>query len=166
MQLLQHKDVCQKYDLSSVRLVSSGAAPLGAEAVDDIRAIWPGWHLCQGYGLTESATGICLTSEQDILPGTSGCLMPDTRAKILDADGREVTAYEVPGELYAQSPSVVLGYLNNARATSETFVWHDDGRWLRTGDEVLVRLSPSGNEHLVVVDRIKELIKVKVSVCV
>ena len=61
-----------------------------------------------------------------------------------------------------RSPSVVLGYLNNEKATSETFVNHDDGRWIRTGDEGIMTLSPSGHEHLVIVDRIKELIKVKV----
>lgn len=54
--------------------------------------------------------------------------------------------------------------MNNAKATAETFVWGEDGRWLRTGDVVVVRLSPLGAEHIVIVDRIKELIKVKVSI--
>lgn len=54
--------------------------------------------------------------------------------------------------------------MNNAKATAETFVWDEDGRWLRTGDVVVVRLSPLGAEHIVIVDRIKELIKVKVSI--
>jgi acyl-CoA synthetase (AMP-forming)/AMP-acid ligase II len=58
---------------------------------------------------------------------------------------------------------VVLGYLNNEKATAETFVHDNDGRWIRTGDEVMFIKAPSGNEQLVVVDRIKELIKVKVS---
>lgn len=52
--------------------------------------------------------------------------------------------------------------MNNAKATAETFVWDEDGRWLRTGDVVIIRLSPLGTEHVVIVDRIKELIKVKV----
>ena len=58
-----------------------------------------------------------------------------------------------------KSPSVVLGYLNNPQANKETF---QDG-WMRTGDEAVVRKSPQGNEHIFIVDRIKELIKVKVS---
>ncbi|KAF4440626.1 putative phenylacetyl-CoA ligase [Fusarium austroafricanum] len=74
--------------------------------------------------------------------------------------GEEITAYNTPGKLLVQTPSLVLGYMNNERATAETFVWRKDGRWIRTGDEVLIRLSPSGNEHVVVVDRLKELIKV------
>jgi long-subunit acyl-CoA synthetase (AMP-forming) len=54
---------------------------------------------------------------------------------------------------------VVLGYLNNDKANTETF---QDG-YMRTGDEAVIRKSPSGNEHIFIVDRIKELIKVKVS---
>ena len=63
-----------------------------------------------------------------------------------------------------QSPSVVLGYLNNEKADKETFLDDTDGlgRWMRTGDEAVVRKSPKGNEHIFIVDRIKELIKVKV----
>lgn len=57
-----------------------------------------------------------------------------------------------------RSPSVVLGYLNNEQANRETF---QDG-WMRTGDEAVVKKAPSGNEHIWIVDRIKELIKVKV----
>ena len=94
--------------------------------------------------------------------GSSGSLIPGTTAKVIDAEGNVVTKYETRGELLVQSPSVVLGYLNNERATAETFVWDDQGRWLRTGDEVLVRKSKQGHEHFVVTDRIKELIKVKV----
>lgn len=69
-----------------------------------------------------------------------------------------MTAYDTPGELVVRSPSVVLGYLNNETATKETF---EDG-WMRTGDEAVVRLSPKNVEHIFIVDRIKELIKVKV----
>lgn len=77
--------------------------------------------------------------------------------------GNEIKEYNKPGELLVQSPSLALGYLNNQKATAETFIWRKDGRWIRTGDEVLVRKAASGNEHLVIVDRLKELIKVNVS---
>jgi acyl-CoA synthetase (AMP-forming)/AMP-acid ligase II len=80
----------------------------------------------------------------------------------MDFDGKEITGYNIPGELLIQGPSVALGYLNNAKATAETFVHDEVGRWIRTGDEAIFELAPSGNEHLVIVDRIKELIKVKV----
>lgn len=84
------------------------------------------------------------------------------KAKIIDADGNVVTTLETPGELLVQGPSVTLGYLNNEKATRETFVWDEDGRWIRTGDEAVVRKSVQGHDHFVIIDRIKELIKVKV----
>jgi long-subunit acyl-CoA synthetase (AMP-forming) len=114
--------------------------------------------------MTESSTVVCSTSEHDICPGTSGSLIPGTRAKVIDPEGREITEYGKPGELLVQSPSVTLGYLNNERATAEAYIWDEDGRWLRTGDEVIVTKSPNGYEHITVVDRLKELIKVKVRI--
>lgn len=111
--------------------------------------------------MTETSTVVCSTSEHDMFDRSSGSLVPAVKAKVIGFDGKEVTTYDTPGELLVQAPSVTLGYLNNEKATAETFVYHDDGRWIRTGDEVVVTLAPSGNEHIVVVDRIKELIKVK-----
>ncbi|KAF4472862.1 amp-binding enzyme [Fusarium albosuccineum] len=160
IQILNNRELCQKHDLSSVRFIYTGAAPLGPETTDRLIKQYPKWRIGQGYGLTETATVVTSTSELDILMGSGGSLVPATRAKILDPEGNEITDYETPGELLLQSPSVVLGYLNNVKATAETFIWDDDGRWIRTGDEVLVRKSPAGNEHFVIVDRIKELIKV------
>ena len=74
-------------------------------------------------------------------------------------EGTDIEGYDQPGELLIRSPSVTLGYLKNDLATRETF---QDG-WMRTGDEAVVRKSPNGNEHIWIVDRLKELIKVKVS---
>ena len=112
--------------------------------------------------MTETSTVVTSTSEHDICPGTSGSLVSGARGKVVDPDGKEITEYGKPGELLVQSPSVVLGYLNNEKATDEAFVWHEDGRWLRTGDEVIVTKAESGYEHVTIVDRLKELIKVKV----
>lgn len=111
--------------------------------------------------MTELATVVVCTSEHDILNKSSGSLCPATRAKVIGLDGLEIKNYDTPGELWVQSPSAALGYLHNEKATAETFVWDDDGRWVKTGDEALVTLAPSGIEHIVIVDRIKELIKVK-----
>ncbi|EPE02747.1 4-coumarate- ligase 1 [Ophiostoma piceae UAMH 11346] len=161
IRLLRTQDVCSKYDLSSVRFLYTGAAPTGEETIDDLRKIYPKWYFGQGYGMTETSTVVCSTSEHDTYARSSGSLVPGTRAKIIGFDGKEVTAYDTPGELLVQGLSVALGYLNNEKASAETFVHHDDGRWVRTGDEVIVTRAPSGNEHMIIVDRIKELIKVK-----
>ncbi|KAH8688456.1 hypothetical protein BGZ61DRAFT_533234 [Ilyonectria robusta] len=161
IQMLSKRDECAKYDLSSIRFIYTGAAPLGGETVDELLKMFPNRQIGQGYGMTETSTVVVSTSELDTLVGSSGSLLPGIKAKIIDSKGKEVTDYETLGELLVQSSSVVLGYLNNEKATAETFVFHEDGRWIKTGDEVLVRKSAQGNEHFVIVDRIKELIKVK-----
>ena len=117
-------------------------------------------------GLTETCTVVCSSSEEDIWFGSSGSLQPGFNAKIMSIEGVEITGYDQPGELVVQSPSVVIGYLNNDKANKETFIDDTDGkgRWMRTGDEAVIRKAPSGNEHIFIVDRIKELIKVKVGI--
>ncbi|KAI0393399.1 acetyl-CoA synthetase-like protein [Xylariaceae sp. FL0594] len=161
IQLLRNPELCAKYDLSSVRFIYTGAAPLGSETHEDMLKAFPRLALGQGYGMTETSTVVLSTGENDIVIGTSGSLAPGVRAKLIDEEGREITEYEKRGELLVQSPSVTLGYLHNERATSEAFVWDEDGRWMRTGDVALVRKSPQGHEHFAVVDRLKELIKTK-----
>lgn len=99
------------------------------------------------------------TSKHDIWHGSSGSLLPYVECRIVDPEGKEIEAYGQSGEVLVRSPSVVLGYLNDEKSSKETF---QDG-WLRTGDEGLFRVSASGHEHLFIVDRIKELIKVRVS---
>ena len=76
----------------------------------------------------------------------------------MSEEGIDIEGFDQPGELLVQSPTLVLGYLDNDKANQETF---QDG-WLRTGDKALIRKSPKGNEHVWIVDRVKELIKVKV----
>ncbi|RMZ78497.1 hypothetical protein DV737_g3858, partial [Chaetothyriales sp. CBS 132003] len=159
--MVKNPELLAKFDLSSVSTIFTGAAPLGKETAVHLSHMFPSWKVRQGYGLTETCTVVCSTEIDDIWFGSSGCLLPGMECKIVDAEGNEVTAYDTPGELLVKSPSVVLGYLNNDKATKETFVQEKEGRFMRTGDEVVMRKSPSGNEHIWIVDRIKELIKVK-----
>jgi long-subunit acyl-CoA synthetase (AMP-forming) len=106
---------------------------------------------------------VCSTPNFDIWLGSSGSLISDIEVRLVSVEGKEITSYDEPGELWVNSPSVVLGYLNNENANRETFVTGEDGkRYMRTGDEAVIRKSPEGNEHIFIVDRIKELIKVKV----
>lgn len=160
--LVKNKQVCDQYDLSSVKGLFTGAAPLGEETATDLNKQYPHWKIRQGYGLTETCTVVCSTIPGDIVFGSSGCLLPGYKARVVTPEGNEVTGYDQPGELLVQSPSVTLGYLKNEKATKETFVDMEDGRYMRTGDEVVFKKSKAGNEHVWVVDRIKELIKVKV----
>lgn len=98
------------------------------------------------------------TVSADIWYGSSGNLLPGVEARLISPDGKEILEYDTPGELLIRSPSVVLGYLRKENATKETF---RDG-WMHTGDEAMIRLGPRKTEHVWIVDRIKELIKVKV----
>lgn len=146
--------------------IFTGAAPLGESTARDLAKLHPTWIIRQGYGMTETCTGVCLTTEEDVWFGTSGHLLPGFTVKIVRPDGSEVTAYNEEGELLVQSHSVVLGYLNNPEANAETFLPDTDGkgRWIRTGDVAIVSVSPNtGNEHITITERIKELIKVNVS---
>jgi long-subunit acyl-CoA synthetase (AMP-forming) len=141
----------------------TGAAPLGKELVSDLRSVYPSWNICQAYGLTESATVSTSTSRSDIWPGSAGSILPGAEVRIIADDGTDIDAYDTPGEIWFKGPSVVIGYLDNERATSDTFIEDESGRWLKTGDKGEIRICPeSGNEHVWIVDRIKELIKVNV----
>lgn len=162
IQMLRNQELCAKYDLSSARFIYTGAAPLGAETHNEVVKAFPQLDIGQAYGMTETSTVGFSTSEHDVVVGTSGSLLPGVRAKVLDEEGNEVTEYGKRGELYIQSPSVTLGYLNNERATADAYVYDENGRWLRTGDVAVVTKNEKGNEHFSVVDRIKELIKTKV----
>jgi ribosome assembly protein SQT1 len=158
IQMTKSQEVLKKYDFSHVKAVFTGAAPLGKETAEDLQKIYPSWAIRQGYGLTETSTVVCSTRPSDVWFGSSGSLLPGVECKIVTLEGNEITGYDQPGELLFKSPSVVLGYLNNDKANKETF---QDG-YMRTGDEGLIRKAPSGHEHVFIVDRIKELIKVKV----
>ncbi|KAL1964906.1 hypothetical protein VTN77DRAFT_6259 [Rasamsonia byssochlamydoides] len=155
--MTNNKAVLDRYDLSSVREIYSGAAPLGPETARQLQEQHPSWIIRGIYGLTESTAVISHTSTHDVFYGSCGSLLPGYEAKLVAPDGSEITEYDTPGELIVRGPPVVMGYLNNQKATQETFV---DG-WLRTGDEAVIRKSAQGHEHVFVVDRIKELIKVK-----
>lgn len=144
------------FDLPSVKRMYCGAAPLTEELSSQIRKRYPGVLLGQGYGMTESATVIS-SHPGEVYDGSSGCVIPGLEIKILDADNNEVREPNKRGELFVKGPNVTLGYYKNPDATRETF---GDG-WLRTGDEVEIRLHPRTKDaHLFIVDRVKELIKV------
>ncbi|KAF1836354.1 phenylacetyl-CoA ligase-like protein [Decorospora gaudefroyi] len=155
--MTKNKPKLDQYDLSSVMALFTGAAPLGQETAEDLQKLFPSWKIRQGYGLTETSTVVSSTSPTDIWFGSSGSLLPSIECKLVTIEGVEITGYDQPGELLVKSPAVVLGYLNNDKANKETF---QDG-YMRTGDEAVFRKAPSGHEHVFIVDRIKELIKVQ-----
>ncbi|KAL9024602.1 MAG: hypothetical protein Q9196_006398 [Gyalolechia fulgens] len=155
--MLKQEQTCKSYDLSSVTSLFTGAAPVGEETAAEFQKQYPRWTVRQGYGLTETSTVVSSTAPENVWFGSCGCFLPMVEARLMSAEGNEITGYDQPGELVVKSPSVVLGYLNNEKADRETF---QDG-WMRTGDVAVIRKSPTGTEHCFIVDRLKELIKVK-----
>lgn len=156
-------DLIYKYDLSSIETVLCGGAPLDAETLSRLSSKYPHWVYRQGYGLTEAGATISITNVGDPWEGSAGSLIPGVDVKMLREDESEVTGYDERGEIYARSPGVILGYHKDPVGTKETFLEKEDGRWLRTGDIAIVKKASSGNEHFFIVDRVKEVLKVKVS---
>lgn len=161
--MMKNPEVLSQYNLGSVKAIFTGAAPLGPETAEQIAELYPAWLIRQAYGLTETCSVVSSSADFDTWLGSAGSLVTGVEARIVSLQGTDITEYDQPGELWVKSPSLVLGYLNNEKANKETFVTDEHGdRWMRTGDEVAIKKGPSGHEHLFIVDRIKELIKVKV----
>ena len=100
-----------------------------------------------------------MTSGHDTLVGSSGSLIPLFEARLLGPEGQEIETLDTPGEVLLRSPSIFPGYLGDDEASTGAF---DGDGWLRTGDIGMMKLGPNGTEHLFIVDRIKDMIKVKV----
>ncbi|CAA7020117.1 unnamed protein product [Microthlaspi erraticum] len=143
-----------KYDLSSLRTVRCGGAPLSKEVTEGFKRKYPTVDIFQGYGLTESnGAGASIDSvEESRRYGSVGLLSSGLEARIVD-QGR-VMGVNQTGELWLKGPSVARGYFRNEVATKETI--SSDG-WLKTGD--LCYIDDDG--YLFIVDRLKELIKYK-----
>lgn len=113
-------------------------------------------------GQTEGCGIGSLSSPKDIFPGSSGVLLPGVRIRLRDDDGRIVEGLEEMGEIEIESPSGLLGYVDHAEEALLPPTG-DEEFWWPTGDVGLFRTSPNGEQHLFIVDRIRDMIKVKVS---
>ncbi len=158
--------IVDKYDLSSIHTMLSGAAPLDEELGNAVAARL-NLTMLQGFGMSE------LSPVSHIIPfgggeahrgvraplSSVGWAVPNTENRIVDpATELDIAVptegVSAAGELWVKGPNVMVGYLNNEQATAETIV--EDG-WLRTGDMATV----DANGCVTIVDRLKELIKYK-----
>ncbi|KAL6872000.1 hypothetical protein J3F83DRAFT_733398 [Trichoderma novae-zelandiae] len=156
--LIKNSAVTAKYKLDHVKTTVVGASNLTKEVNEQFARLFPNCQLIQGYGLTETSVVVSMQNKADIMFGSCGHILPGYEGRLIGPVGEEVTELNTPGELLLRSPTVMLGYLDNETATKETFT--EDG-WLRTGDLMEFRKSDGGHEHLFIVDRVKELIKVR-----
>jgi acyl-CoA synthetase (AMP-forming)/AMP-acid ligase II len=144
-----------KYDLSKLRAISCGAAPLGKD-VAQACAERLGPSVRQGYGMTEASPLTHLTpmNLDKINRGTSGQCVPNTECKVVDVATGEELGPNQEGELWIRGPQVMQGYLNRPEETAVTV---DPDGWLRTGDVGYA----DEDGFFYIVDRVKELIKYK-----
>jgi long-chain acyl-CoA synthetase len=144
--VMRHPKFAQ-LDVSGVRWVSYGGAPIAESLVQRIKDAFPNARVGNGFGLTEtsSLTSFLPHEEAAEHADSVGFAMP-----VVDLAVDEPDPQTGVGELLVRGPNVVQGYWNKPEATAETFV---DG-WLHTGD--LARIDADG--LLYIVDRKKDMI--------
>ncbi|HEY49978.1 MAG TPA: long-chain fatty acid--CoA ligase, partial [Dehalococcoidia bacterium] len=135
-----------KYDLSSLKVITYGAAPMPFEVIKKAIEVFPGVMFINAFGQTETASTItALGPEDHVITGTEeekakklkrlqssiGRPMDDVEIKIVDDEGNEVPRGEV-GEIWAKGPRVMSGYWKDEEKTAKALT--PDG-WLRTGDK-------------------------------
>jgi len=141
------------YKFPHLKFIFSGAAPLGPELTDAVEKRL-NIKIRQGYGMTEASPATHYTVAGTERSGTVGKLMPNMEQRIVDPEsGKDVPTGQA-GEVWVRGPNVMKGYLNNPEATAKTV---DNDGWLHTGDIGIV----DEDGYLTVIDRLKELIKVK-----
>jgi len=142
-QIVDHPDFA-KYDLSSLRVITYGAAPMPLEVIKKAMDIFPGVSFINAFGQTETASTITTLSPQDhVITGTDeekerklkrlssiGRPMSDVEMKIFDEEGKELPQGEV-GEIVARGPRVMAGYWKDEEKTEKTI---DKDGWVHTGD--------------------------------
>jgi acyl-CoA synthetase (AMP-forming)/AMP-acid ligase II len=149
--ILDHPDL-SKFDLSTLRLAVTGAAPVPVEMIRRMREELTFKTIVTGYGLTE-ATGIATMCRHDDDPETisttSGRAIPDVEVRVVDPGGKALNAGEA-GEVVVRGYNVMKGYIGDPEATAAAI---DANGWLHTGDIGI--LDEAGN--LRITDRIKDM---------
>lgn len=145
-----------KYDFSSMKYITSGAAPM-SEAIGKLCAERLKCVVKQGYGMTESSPVTTMNNPHvPIKLASVGPILPNTECKVMSLEAQNGSRMELgaaeTGELCFRGPQVMKGYLNRPDATAEAI---DAEGWLHTGDVGYV----DADGYVYVVDRFKEFIK-------
>ncbi|KAG6381916.1 AMP binding protein [Boletus reticuloceps] len=151
----------EKYNMTSIHTLYSGAAPLGADLVATIRTrlqkVGADVIVSQAYGLTETSPTMIVLHPKDANThiGSVGHVLPNLEVQLVREDAGEIiTDIEGAGEIWVRGPTVMKGYLNNPSATASAIT--PDG-WFKTGDIAI----SDAEGFITIIDRRKELIKYK-----
>jgi len=109
--MLVRRPETKKYDISSVKYIMCGAAPLSKELQNEVSSRY-NLIITQGWGMTETTcAGMAVPGGANDKTGSTGLLNPNTEAMLLDDDGKKVTETGIPGELFVKGPQICLGEL-------------------------------------------------------
>ena len=142
----------EKYDISSLRKASTGAAAIPVELIRQMREVLKIDNVVSAYGLTESCgtVSMChIDDDAETIAHTSGRAVEGVEIRCVDSDNRPVPTGQ-PGEIVVRGYNVMQGYFENPQATADTI---DADGWLHTGD--IGVLDERGN--LRITDRLKDM---------
>nr|WIF19743.1 4-coumarate: coenzyme A ligase 1 [Odontosoria chinensis] len=156
---LAKNPIVEKYDLSSIRMLMSGAAPLSKDLEACFQAHAPHAVIGQGYGMTEAGPvlAMCLGFAKHPFPvkgGACGTVVRNAEVKIIDPDTGASLGHNEPGEICIRGAQIMKGYVGDPEATVNTI---DKEGFLHTGDIGFI----DDDEEIFIVDRVKEIIKFK-----
>jgi len=140
------------FDLSSLRLCVTGAAPVPVEMIERLREELTFKTIVTAYGLTETTGVVSICRDGDdaeTISTTSGCAIPDTEVRIVDEKNNELPRGE-PGEIVVRGYNVMTGYFENPEATRDAI---DADGWLHTGD--IGTMNDRG--YIRITDRLKDM---------
>jgi len=151
--MLAKRPETRNYDLSSLRNILCGAAPLSKELQNEVSStIGQDLKVVQTWGMTEvTCSSLHVPGLMSDASGSVGLIDPNCQMKLISEDGKEVTNDNERGEIFVKGPNICLGYWRNEQATKNSF---DNDGFLQTGD---VAIKKDG--WFWIVDRLKELIK-------
>jgi len=150
---LVNSPAVERKHLDSVQDLIVAAAPTGPALFEKFKAKFPQTVMREAWGMTELSPAGTVTPKNNVKPGSSGPAVPNASFKVIDIESGKALGPGKTGELCFAGPMVMKGYLNNQEATDHTI----KKGWLHSGD--IAYYDNDGYIHIV--DRIKELIKVK-----
>lgn len=154
MVFLAKHPIVSKFDLSSIKEIVCGAAPLSDELQKAVMQRLGVTSIRQGYGMTETSIIVSLSPKSKNKVGSAGLLSANTMCKVVDIETSKTLGPRQLGEFWFAGDLVMMGYCGDPKATAEII---DKDGWLHSGD--IGYYDEDG--YIFVVDRLKELIKYK-----